>query len=202
MGDALMQVLDIAEKIQADAPETPDASSRPHADPTARRTRPPPAPRHCRSDQPSRPAARRRDPPVRRRQLGRRDRAARRGGAGRDARRADLHDRARDPGRDRPGPRRVRPDADPRCPAGHRDARADRRDHRRDVVRRADRRGPEVRLRQPPVARRLHRGDARKSPSRSSPPGSCSSSSVPACPRSGSAGCRSPTDPRRHSSGD
>ncbi len=34
MGDALMQVLDIAEKIQKDAPETPDASSTPNA-PTA-----------------------------------------------------------------------------------------------------------------------------------------------------------------------
>ena len=128
MGDALMQVLDIAEKIQADDAETPDATASPDSDRRARRLRRPDAADRRAVE----PAARRRDPAVRRRQLGRQDRAARGCRPGQDARRADLHDRARDPGRNGHGPRRPRPAPDPRRPAGHRDAPEDRLDHRRD----------------------------------------------------------------------
>ena len=78
MGDALMQVLDIAQSIQADNATTPDATA-----PGDRGTRSLGRPRRVR--QPGsvrfhdprpgrpgqRPAARRGDPPVRRRQLGR-----------------------------------------------------------------------------------------------------------------------------------
>ncbi len=89
-----------------------------------------------------------------------------------------------------PGPRPVRPAGHPRCPAGHRDPRADRRDDRRAVVRCPDRGGPEGRLRQPRVARRLHRGAPGSHLRARRRRASCWSSSGPAPRRSGSAGCR------------
>ena len=55
MGDALMQVLDIAEKIQADAPEAPDAT----AGSAGKRPRPPPRHRVRRPHRSSRPTSRR-----------------------------------------------------------------------------------------------------------------------------------------------
>ncbi len=100
MGDALNEVLDIAEKIQAEGRETPDASATPSAtDAPAASDR---AGRLGCADRPAiRPAARRRDPPVGRRELGRGDRAARRRRSGREPWRADLHDRPRDAARAR-----------------------------------------------------------------------------------------------------
>ena len=102
MGDALMQVLDIAEAIQKDAtsadasaapatpqPSSPAASANPGASPS-----PSAAP-----GQPRRPADRRLDPALRRRELRRSGGSDRGSRSCRHARRPDLHDRARYPGR-------------------------------------------------------------------------------------------------------
>ena len=83
MGDALMQVLDIAEKIQKEDAETPDASASPTPAATARSVGRPR--RQRRTERADRravgPAARRRHPPVRRGAIGRQGPAARGGPA-------------------------------------------------------------------------------------------------------------------------
>ena len=71
------------------------------------------------------PAARRRDPAVRRRQLGRRDRAARRGATGPPRSGVPIYTIALGtPNGTVAGPRRPRPARDPRRAAGHGDARS------------------------------------------------------------------------------
>ena len=194
MGDALMQVLDIAEQIQADA-TAPDASAAPSASPAPSRARRPSAspgtavgPADVPSGQPLVAAILLSDGANSVGQAEPLDAAERAAIAGR----ADLHDRPRDA---RTGPSRSATTSDGSRPSPvppdtetlEQIARYDRR----QGVRRADRAGPRQRLRQPPVADRLHRGDARKSRSPSSAPGSCWSSSARASRRSGSAGFRS-----------
>ncbi len=158
MGDALMQVLDIAEKIQAEdaarrrtrrrrppATAAPAASAaagrpercRPTSRPTSRSS-----PRSCCPTAPT-PSARpsrstRRIAPRRSACRSTRSRSGPRTGPSRSA---TTSARCR-PSMSRRTPRRSQQIAD--TTGG-------------DGVRRPDRRGPEVRLRQPPVARRLHR---------------------------------------------
>ena len=134
MGDALMQVLDIAEKIQAG--DAAAATSRPRSPrPRARPPRPgadaAPTPRRPPIDQPSG------EPLVAAILLS--DGANSVG----EAEPLDAADRAATlgvpiytialgtPDGKVDGPRPVRPADDARGPAGHRDAREDRRDHRR-----------------------------------------------------------------------
>ena len=183
MGDALMQVLDIAEKIQKDdAAETPDATAAPERLDRARPVRR--ARRLGGAEPPDRPAveqaAGRRDPAVRRRELGRPGAAARRGAAGQDPRRPDLHDRPRHrrTGRstcqDNFGQTRH-----PRRAARHRDPPADRIDHGRAGVRRARPRRSWQASTTTSSRASATPSSARKSPSRWSGPGCSWSSSGP-----------------------
>ena len=92
MGDALMRVLDIAERIQNEAADAPAASPTPAPSPT------PGSERHagCTRRLAIGSAARRGDPALGRREFGRPGRATRCREASCRPRRADLHDRARD----------------------------------------------------------------------------------------------------------
>ena len=156
MGDALMQVLDIAEKIQKDAPETPDASCDARARPP-RPTRPPPAPRSCRSTshRTSRSSPRSCCPTAPTRSA-RPNRSTRPPGPRRSACRST-------PSRSgpRPGPSTCATSSG-RCstldvPPDTETLQQIASTTGGTVVHGPDRRGPEVRLRQPPVAHRLHR---------------------------------------------
>ena len=159
MGDALMQVLDIAEKIQTDnKKETPDASASPSAVPPAASAAPgasgaPSVPTDQPSGQPLVAAILLSD------------------GANSvgQAQPLDAAQRAKTlgvpiytialgtPERPGHGPGSVRTGRHPRRAARHRDPVADRIDHRRQGLQRPDRRGPRQRLQEPRVAHRLHR---------------------------------------------
>ena len=165
MGDALMQVLDIAESIQAEAgtgstgTPAPAPSTDPNAAPDPLRVAGTVSERGARRRAVRRATRRRRSccPTAPTRSV-RPSRSMRPSAPPRWACRSTPSPSGRPEGRVT-----VRTSngqlGHPRCPAGHRDPRADRRDHRGDGVRRATAEDLERGLRQPAVARRLHRGD-------------------------------------------
>ena len=204
MGDALMQVLDIAEKIQKDdgAATNPGASPSPVAPaPDAAASTPPDASGHTAhaDDGRPRPAARRRASscPTGRNSVGEAE-PLDGSRASRDARRPDLHDRARHGRRPVEVPDDDGPARHARRPARH--ARPSPRSPRSRAGRPSMRRPRPTSRRSTTTSSRASATPPRprKSPRPSRPPPSSVSSPAPALPASGSAGCRDglPTRPR------